>query len=149
MHVQDKGGLSAAQEKAGTANLFGSALPLVLVFGYIAVAVANTLVMTTLSRAREFALLRLVGATPEQVMRMMRTETLMLILIAVVVGSLVPIVPLMTVSMGLTGSLVPHIPPLLYLAIVAATSALAAAAVLVPTKLALRARPVEAIGLRE
>ncbi|MEV7927726.1 FtsX-like permease family protein [Kitasatospora sp. NPDC088779] len=149
VHVQDKGGLSAAQEKAGTANLFGSALPLVLVFGYIAVAVANTLVMTTLSRAREFALLRLVGATPEQVMRMMRTETLMLILIAVVVGSLVPVVPLMTVSMGLTGSLVPHIPPLLYLAIVAATSALAAAAVLVPTKLALRARPVEAIGLRE
>ncbi|MFJ6137254.1 ABC transporter permease [Kitasatospora sp. NPDC092286] len=147
--VRGKGGLSAAQQRTATVGLVGNALPLVLVFGYIAVAVANTLVMTTLSRTREFALLRLVGATPDQVMRMMRTETLMVILIAVVVGSAVPVLPLMTVSLGLTGSLVPHIPPLLYLAIVAATAALAAAAVLVPTGLALRARPVEAIGLRE
>ncbi|WP_323746935.1 ABC transporter permease [Catenulispora pinisilvae] len=149
LHVQDKGGLSAAQQRTATAGLVGSAIPLLLIFGYIAVAVANTLVMTTLSRAREFALLRLVGATPAQVLRMMRTETLLVVLIAVAVGTLVPMLPLTMVSLGLTGSPVPSIPPLLYLAIVAATSALAAAAVLIPTRLALRARPVEAIGLRE
>ena len=149
LRVQDKGGLSAAQQHSATAGLVGSAMPLVLVFGYIAVAVANTLVMTTLSRSREFALLRLVGATPSQVMRMMRTETLMVVLIAVVVGTTVPLLPLATVSQGLTGSPIPYVPPLLYLAIVAAVSALAAAAVLVPTRLALRARPVDAIGMRE
>ncbi|MFH8596379.1 ABC transporter permease [Streptomyces rimosus] len=140
---------NVAQEKSAMAGLVGSALPLVLVFGYIAVAVANTLVMTTLSRIREFALLRLVGATPDQVMRMMRTETLMVILIAVVVGTVVPLLPLITVSVGLTSSPVPYIPPLLYLGIVAATAALAAAAVLLPTKLALRSRPADAIGMRE
>ncbi|MBS2548652.1 FtsX-like permease family protein [Catenulispora sp. NL8] len=149
LHVQDKGGLSAAQQRTAMVGLIGSAIPLLLIFGYIAIAVANTLVMTTLSRAREFALLRLVGATPAQVLRMMRTETLMVVLIAVAVGTLVPMLPLTMVSLGLTGSPVPSIPPLLYLAIVAATSALAAAAVLIPTRLALRARPIEAIGLRE
>ncbi|KAA6213464.1 FtsX-like permease family protein [Streptomyces albofaciens JCM 4342] len=138
-----------AREKTAMAGLVGSALPLVLVFGYIAVAVANTLVMTTLSRVREFALLRLVGATPDQVMRMMRTETLMVVLIAVVVGTVVPLLPLVTVSVGLTSSPVPYIPPLLYLGIVAATAALAAAAVLLPTRLALRSRPADAIGMRE
>ncbi|MEU8783845.1 FtsX-like permease family protein [Streptomyces sp. NPDC048637] len=149
LKVLDEGGLSVAQEQSAMAGLVGSALPLVLVFGYIAVAVANTLVMTTLGRAREFALLRLVGAMPEQVMRMMRTETLMVILIAVVVGTVVPLLPLATVSLGLTSSPVPYIPPLLYLGIVAATAALAAAAVLLPTKLALRSRPADAIGMRE
>ncbi|MFE7659587.1 ABC transporter permease [Streptomyces celluloflavus] len=149
LKVMDEGGLPVAEQRTASAGLFGSALPLVLVFGYIAVAVANTLVMTTLGRTREFALLRLVGATPEQVMRMMRTETLMVILIAVVAGTVVPLLPLMTVSLGLTSSPVPYIPPLLYLAIVAATSALAAAAVLLPTRMALRVRPVDAIGMRE
>ncbi|KWT59698.1 hypothetical protein ADL21_22760 [Streptomyces albus subsp. albus] len=140
---------SMAQGKSTMAGLVGSALPLVLVFGYIAVSVANTLVMTTLSRTREFALLRLVGATPDQVMRMMRTETLIITLIAVVVGTVTPLLPLITVSLGLTSSPVPYIQPLLYLGIVAATAALAAAAVLLPTKLALRSRPAEAIGARE
>ncbi|MGK5496618.1 ABC transporter permease [Streptomyces sp. URMC 125] len=147
--VLDEGGLSSAQRRIAVAGLVGSALPLVLVFGYIAVAVANTLVMTTLARGREFAMLRLVGATREQVMRMMRTGTGMLVLIAVVVGTLVPLLPLTTVSFGLTESPVPYIPPFMYLGIVAATSALAAGAVLVPTKLALRSRLVEVIGLRE
>ncbi|MGW3492579.1 FtsX-like permease family protein [Streptomyces sp. NPDC001020] len=147
--VMNKGGLSSAQREMAVANLVGSALPLLLVFGYIAVAVANTLVMTTLSRGREFAMLRLVGATREQVTWMMRIETGVLILIAVVVGTVIPLLPLTTVSFGLTRSLVPYIPPLMYLGVVAATSTLAAGAVLVPTKLALRSRPVEAIGLRE
>ncbi|WP_033017580.1 hypothetical protein, partial [Streptomyces rimosus] len=64
-------------------------------------------------------------------------------------GTVVPLLPLITVSVGLTSSPVPYIPPLLYLGIVAATAALAAAAVLLPTKLALRSRPADAIGMRE
>jgi hypothetical protein len=39
---------------------------------FIAVAAANSLVMATGERARELALLRLVGATPRQVTRMVR-----------------------------------------------------------------------------
>ncbi|WP_406634949.1 ABC transporter permease [Amycolatopsis sp. WGS_07] len=142
-------GLSDEQRDAATASLLSSALPLVLVFAYIALAVANTLVMTTLARTREFALLRLVGMTRDQVLKVLRIEALTVVLIAVAVGSAVPLVPLVTVSLGLTGSPIPSIPPLLYLGIVAATALVGAASVLVPARFALRARPVEGIGMRE
>ncbi|MGW7530978.1 ABC transporter permease [Amycolatopsis sp. NPDC054798] len=147
--VSAKAGLSEEQRDAATASVLSSALPLVLVFAYIALAVANTLVMTTLARTREFALLRLVGMTRDQVLKVLRIEALTVVLIAVAAGSAVPLVPLATVSLGLTGSPIPSIPPLLYLGIVAATALVGAASVLVPAKFALRARPVDAIGMRE
>ncbi|MFI0976468.1 ABC transporter permease [Streptomyces sp. NPDC021093] len=147
--VLDEAGLSAAQEGQATSSVLSSALPLALIFGYLAIAVANTLVMATLGRVREFALLRLVGAPAQQVMRMMRVEAGIVVIIAVVVGTVVPLLPLVTVSLGLTGSPVPHIPPLLYLGIVALTTAIGALAVLLPTRWALRTPPVLAIGLRE
>lgn len=147
--VLDDAGLSAAQESQATSSVLTSALPLALVFGYLAISVANTLVMATLSRIREFALLRLVGAPAGQVMRMMKVETVIVVITAVVIGSVVPLLPLVTVSLGLTGSPVPYIPPLLYLGIVAATAAIGALAILLPTRWALRTAPVHAIGLRE
>ncbi|WP_409179317.1 ABC transporter permease [Amycolatopsis sp. VS8301801F10] len=147
--VSAKAGLSEEQRDAATASALSSALPLVLVFAYLALAVANTLVMTTLARTREFALLRLVGMTRDQVLKVLRIEALTVVLIAVAVGSAVPLIPLATVSLGLTGSPIPSIPPLLYLGIVAATALVGAASVLLPAKFALRARPVEAIGTRE
>ncbi|MBB1156542.1 ABC transporter permease [Amycolatopsis dendrobii] len=147
--VSAKAGLSDEQRNAATASALSSALPLVLVFAYIALAVANTLVMTTLARTREFALLRLVGMTRDQVLKVLRIEALTVVLIAVAAGSAVPLIPLATVSLGLTGSPVPSIPPLLYLGIVAATALVGAASVLVPAKFALRARPADAIGTRE
>ncbi|MGV9296617.1 ABC transporter permease [Amycolatopsis sp. NPDC003676] len=147
--VSEKAGLSEEQRDAATASVLSSALPLVLVFAYIALAVANTLVMTTLARTREFALLRLVGMTRDQVLKVLRIEALTVVLIAVAVGSAVPLIPLATVSLGLTGAPIPSIPPLLYLGIVAATALVGAASVLVPAKFALRARPVDAIGMRE
>lgn len=149
LSASTKAGLSDEQRDAATASTLSSALPLALVFVYIAIAVANTLVMTTLARVREFALLRLVGTTRDQVVKVMRTETLMVVIIAVVVGSIIPLLPLITVSLGLTGSPIPSIPPLLYLGIIAATSLVGAASILLPTKFALRARPVDAIGMRE
>ncbi|MFD2473423.1 FtsX-like permease family protein [Amycolatopsis silviterrae] len=147
--VSDEAGLSDEQRDAATASVLSSALPLVLVFAYIALAVANTLVMTTLARTREFALLRLVGMTRDQVLKVLRIEALTVVLTAVAVGSAVPLIPLATVSLGLTGSPIPSIPPLLYLGIVAATALVGAASVLVPARFALRARQVDAIGLRE
>ncbi|MEU3566948.1 FtsX-like permease family protein [Kitasatospora sp. NPDC036755] len=149
LKVLDQGGLSAAQQDQATSSVLTSALPLALVFGYLAISVANTLVLATLGRVREFSLLRLVGAPRDQVVRMMRVEAGMVVAIAVVVGTVVPLLPLVTVSLGLTGSPVPHFPVLLYLGIVAVTALIGLGAILVPTKLALRTRPVEGIGLRE
>ncbi|MFD8703960.1 FtsX-like permease family protein [Kitasatospora sp. NPDC059648] len=149
LKVLDGGGLSAAQQERAMSSVLTSALPLALVFGYLAIAVANSLVLATLGRMREFSLLRLVGAPREQVVRMMRVEAGMVVVIAVVVGTAVPLLPLVTVSLGLTGSPVPHFPVLMYLGIVAVTALIGLSAVLVPTRFALRTRPVEGIGLRE
>ena len=50
---------------------------------------------------------------------------------------------------GLTGSPVPHIPPLTYGGVVAAVALLGWLATVVPTRMALRTAPAEAIGMRE
>ncbi|MER7583553.1 ABC transporter permease [Kitasatospora sp. NPDC097691] len=149
LKVLDKGGLSAAQQEQAASSVLTSALPLALVFGYLAISVANTLVLATLGRVREFSLLRLVGASRDQVVRMMRVEAGMVVAIAVAVGTVVPLLPLATVSLGLTGSPVPHFPVLMYVGIVAVTALIGLSAILVPTRFALRTRSVEGIGLRE
>lgn len=83
----------------------------VVLLGYIAIAVVNTLVLATVARSREFALLRLVGAHPRQVRRLMGAETAIVVLTAVAVGLLVALPPLVGVSLGITESPIPTIPP--------------------------------------
>jgi ABC-type antimicrobial peptide transport system permease subunit len=58
-----------------------------VIVGYTAVAVANTLVMTTTERQREFALLQLIGATSRQVLRMMRWEAALIAVLGITVGT--------------------------------------------------------------
>jgi NAD dependent epimerase/dehydratase family len=53
------------------------------------------------------------------------------------------------VQTGLTGSPVPHIPPLTYGGVVAAVALLGWLATVIPTRVPLRAAPAEAIGMRE
>jgi hypothetical protein len=50
---------------------------------------------------------------------------------------------------GVTGSPVPHIPPLIYGGVIAAVALLGWLPTVVPTRVALRAAPAEAIGMRE
>ncbi|WP_309505584.1 hypothetical protein [Streptomyces phytophilus] len=133
-----EGGLSAAQRSQAMASVLTGALPLARVFGYLAVSVANTLVLATLGRVREFSLLRLAGAPTAQVVRMMRVEAGMVVGIAVAVGTVVPLLPMATMSLGLTGSLLPHFPVLLYAGIVAAAALIGPAAILLPTRIALQ-----------
>ncbi|MFD5315661.1 FtsX-like permease family protein [Streptomyces sp. NPDC127098] len=145
--VSDASGYAAAQRSTFALVLFTSALPLILVYGYLALAVANTLVATVSGRARELALLRLAGATPRQVLRMFHAEAVLLVGGAVLVGTLVPLLPLVTIGYGLTGHPVPAMPPALYLAVTGTAAAVGTASLLVPARLALRADPIRAMGL--
>ena len=120
-----------------------------VILGYIAIAVANTLVLTTVQRRREFALLRLVGGNRRQVVRMMRAEAVTLVGIAIVVGTIIPAVPLMLLGVGLMGSPVPAGPIAVYLGIVGFAALLGLLALGLPTRFNLRARPIDAIGVRE
>ncbi len=120
-----------------------------LIIAFTAIAVVNTLVMATTDRAREFALLRLVGTTRRQIMRMLRWETFAAVLVAVALGTGVALVTLAAFGAGMTGSATPYVPPVTYLAVVAAAAALALAATVVPARMVLRDRPADVIGARE
>ncbi|MEV6951771.1 ABC transporter permease [Streptomyces sp. NPDC051183] len=108
---------------------------------YTGVAVANTLVMSTRRRSREFALLRLTGSTPRQLLAMVAGESLLV----VAVGGLLAAGVVAVSLSGLWAALqqlvagaqvaVPLVP---FLATAGACTVVALAAVLIPAWLALR-----------
>jgi putative ABC transport system permease protein len=131
------------------ANAWVNYLVVGLIIAYTAVTVVNTLAMATAARRREFALLRLSGTARRQVAAMMRRESAVVVLTGVGLGTLLAVFPLTLVALGLGGTPWPSVPPLGYAAIAGATAVLATAGVMLPTRLLLRIRPVEAIGVRE
>ena len=112
---------------------------------FTAIAVVNTIAMNVAARSREFALLRLLGTTPRQLVRMMRWEALMSIATGSVLGATVGILTLAPFSIDVTGNWLPHLPARLCVIVLSSVAALAAMATIVPTRLALRARPIETI----
>ncbi|GAA4572174.1 FtsX-like permease family protein [Planotetraspora kaengkrachanensis] len=120
-----------------------------LIIAFTAIAVVNTLAMSTSDRSRELALLRLVGTTRRQVLRMLRLETLTALVVAVALGTGISLVTLSAFSSGMTGSAVPYVPPLAYLAVVAVAAVLALAATAIPARFVLRQRPADVIGVRQ
>ncbi|GAB3152263.1 ABC transporter permease [Microbispora hainanensis] len=120
-----------------------------LIIAFSAIAVVNTLAMSTTDRSRELALLRLVGATRRQVLRMLRLETLTTLIVSVFAGTGIALITLSAFGRGMTGSAVPYVPPAGYALVVAAVAALALVATSLPARLALRARPAEAVGARQ
>ena len=67
------------------------ALVLVLVFLAAAAGVANTMLMATFERTREFAMLLALGARPSRIVRMVLAESIVLGLLGAVAGSAVAI----------------------------------------------------------
>ncbi|UVS79681.1 FtsX-like permease family protein [Actinokineospora sp. UTMC 2448] len=147
--VGDRSALTAPDGGDRSMQFWVNLMAVGVILGYIAISVANTLVLGTAQRRREFALLRLIGATRRQVLRAMRAEALLVVAIAVGVGTLLPAVPLALLGIGLMGDPLPTGSPWVYLGIVGFTALLGLLALTIPTRLALRTRPVEAIGLRE
>jgi putative ABC transport system permease protein len=144
--IADRAAFTAAQN---TSQNNQSSVNLILdavILAYLAIAVANTLVAATAARGREFALLQLVGTTRRQVRAMMRGEARIVIVLAVAFGSLAALPPLVGISIGLTGSVLPSIPPLAYLGVIGAATVLAWCCITVATRSALRGKPIEAIS---
>ncbi|MBN6050465.1 FtsX-like permease family protein [Nonomuraea sp. RK-328] len=142
-------GTAPGRSPAGSADAAVAYVAMGLVIAFCAIAVVNTLAMSTLARSRELALLRVVGTTRRQAARMLRTETLTALLVAVALGTTISLVTLAAFSLGMTGSALPHVPPLTYAGVVAAVAGLALTATSVPARFALRVRPTDALGARE
>jgi ABC-type lipoprotein release transport system permease subunit len=107
----------------------------------------NTLI--ALRRRRELALLRLTGATTRQVRSMARWEATLIISMGLGIGLAIAATALLPLSHALTGGFRPYAPAGWFAAILGVSALLALVALSVPTRRALRTRPVEAIGIRE
>ena len=145
--VTERDAFAAAQTDGQSGDeTLGLVLNLALL-AFIGIAVVNLLVLATAARVREFALLRLVGAGPHHVRAMMRRETMVVVVAAVILGSLVALPPLIGFSIALSGSAMPSIPLAVYLAIVAVAVGLGWFSIGLPTRFALREDPKTAFGV--
>ncbi len=116
---------------------------------FCALALINAMTMATAERAREFALLRLIGASKRQVKTMIRAETLIMVAFGLTIGSIIAAPGLAAFNYSLTGSAVPSISIKAYGGLLAVYALLGFAATVLPTRLALRMNPIKAMAARE
>ncbi|MFJ2862301.1 FtsX-like permease family protein [Kitasatospora sp. NPDC087314] len=143
--VLDRDAYRAEALRRQDASMTVTYLLLGVVTVFTSISVVNTLVMTTMERSGEFALLRLVGATRRQVARMMLLETAVIVLTALLVGSLVAGAVLAVFSQALTGSSHPRLEGATLALILGGAGALALATGVSTTRIALRQRPSAAL----
>ena len=120
-----------------------------IVFAFTAIAVVNTLMMIGLHRTRELALLRLIGGTARQVRSMARWESAMLIALGLGLGGAIALITLIPTANVISGSPVPYAPLGLVALVFGSSAAVGLLGTQLATRLALRSRPVDAIGLRD
>jgi putative ABC transport system permease protein len=149
VRVSDRASLTTATDGERETNRWLGPLFVVIIFAFTSIAVINTLAMIALQRGRELALLRLVGGTKGQVRSMARWEAALIITIGLGLGLAIAAAALLPLSHALTGSLRPYVPLGQLAAILGVSALLALLALALPTRRALRARPVEAIGIGE
>jgi putative ABC transport system permease protein len=100
-------------------------------------------------RRRELALLRLVGATPRQVIRTVRLEALALTGFAIMLGLAVAAATLVPFSLAIAGTAVPYLPWHAVVGVIAGAILLGFCASELPTRNAVRRNPIELIGAGE
>jgi len=120
-----------------------------LVIVFCTFAVLNTLMLTIGERGREFGLLQLVGGTRRQIMTMMGLEAILVVATGLWLGGAIAATTVAPVAKAVSGSYVPHIPPLYLALLVAMAGVIGLAGTMLPTIVGLCARPVEMIGVRD
>jgi putative ABC transport system permease protein len=149
LQVADRASLAGATDADREANRWLGPLFVAIIFAFTSIAVVNTLTMIALQRGRELGLLRLVGGSRGQVRSMARWEAGLIVTIGLGVGLAIAATALLPLSHALTGSLRPHVPADQLAAILGVSALLALVALALPTRRALRSRPVDAIGRAE
>ena len=149
LRVRTHASLTSADEADRETNRWLGPLFVAIIFAFTSIAVVNTLVMIALRRGRELALLRLTGATNRQVRSMARWEAALIVAIGLGVGLAIAATALVPLSHSLTGDLRPYIPFRQLAAILGVSTLLAVIALAVPTRRALRKRPITALASAE
>jgi len=149
LQVSDSASLATATDGDRELNHWLGPFFVAMIFAFTSIAVVNTLIMIALRRRRELALLRLTGATTRQVRSMARWEAILIITMGLGIGLAIAATALLPLSRAFTGGLRPYALAGWFAAILGVSALLALVALSVPTRRALRTRPVEAIGIRE
>jgi putative ABC transport system permease protein len=129
------------QKKTASYAIYIMVLMLV---GYSAITMINTLVSSTSARQREFGLQRLVGSTRRQVMQMVGTEAAIVAVTGLALGTTAAMGIVVPVSLKRLSSVIPAGSPLVYAAIVGLVILLTLGATLLAAWQATRGRPAEA-----
>jgi putative ABC transport system permease protein len=87
---------------------------------FAAVMLVNLLVADLAGRRREFAQLRLLGATPRQVLRLVGSESALMLTVGLFFGTAAALLTVVPYSSAVSGKVVPDAPVVLYLSVVAA-----------------------------
>ncbi|MFI7063383.1 ABC transporter permease [Kribbella sp. NPDC050124] len=143
VQVADRDSLVAANAEDLQTQAWVNYMLVGMLIAYTAVSVVNTLVSTTLRRRREFALQRLTGSTRAQVLRMLTTESTLVWLTGITLGTLVALACLIPFSAKVSGSALPTGPLWIYLLIAAAAAALTFLSTLIPATTTLRHSPTQ------
>ncbi|HEY3506096.1 MAG TPA: ABC transporter permease [Actinocatenispora sp.] len=117
---------------------------IVILVAFIAVSVVNTFAIATVARRREFADLRLAGATHRQVRRMVGTETALSVTVGVVLGCAVTAVVYGAFSVAQDGQWRWLADPGGYAGLLVGTVLLGMLAGIVPARLVVRRRALPA-----
>jgi putative ABC transport system permease protein len=149
LRVGNRAALASADDAERELNRWLGPLFVAITFAFTSIAVVNTLVMIALRRGRELGLLRLTGATARQVRSMARWEAALIVSIGLGVGLAIAAAALLPLSHALTGGLRPHVPADQLAAILGVSAILAVLALAVPTRRALRTRPIHAVRTAE
>jgi putative ABC transport system permease protein len=144
--------MSASDAQNNHANTLAMIAILGMALVYTGIAIANTLVMATATRNRELAALRLSGAAPGQVLRMIGVEALLVSGIGILFAAGVTAITVI----GLRHGLAPFapavrlvIPWLPLTGIAGACLVIALLASLIPAAVALRRPALELAGAHE
>lgn len=133
-------------DQASAQNSFANDLILGVIALLAAVALVNTLAMTTFSRRRLIMLLGRVGATRGQVAATFGWQALFVAVTGIVAGVAAGLVTLLAVTRAVTGTWAPFIAPGAAAVLIAAVTALTMGATLIPFGTMARTEPALATG---
>lgn len=141
--VADRDVLFTEYEEGKKTASYAIYIMVLMLVGYAAITMINTLVSSTSARQREFGLQRLVGSTRRQVMQMVGIEAAIVAVTGVALGTAAALGILVPVSLKRLGSLIPAGSPLIYAAIIGVVLVITLGATLLPAWRATRGRPAE------
>lgn len=146
LHVASRAAANAQSAQAAAQNSFANNLILGILAALSAVALVNTLVVTTVERRRALRLLGRVGASRGQVAAVFGWHAVFVAIVGLMAGAAAGTVTLLTVTRAVTGSWVPFIPAAPAIGLVAVVAALTIGAVMIPLRVMSSREPTLAAG---